>query len=125
MGVLPMNLADYVCDHPEQFQLELKYLGNCAAAESNGSVAQPILSSITMPPIFVLLLAIQLQIWVTTAHGETQILTERYKHNKLKIQLKAGISHIAYVTDEKIEQIKLWIARIQDISTALCSVDNR
>ncbi|MBF1999438.1 MAG: hypothetical protein IGS38_01805 [Synechococcales cyanobacterium M58_A2018_015] len=120
-----MNLADYVCDHPEQFQLELKYLGNCAAAESNGSVAQPILSSITMPPIFVLLLAIQLQIWVTTAHGETQILTERYKHNKLKIQLKAGISHIAYVTDEKIEQIKLWIARIQDISTALCSVDNR
>lgn len=120
-----MNLADYVCDHPEQFQLDLKYLGNGATAESNGSVAQPILSSIAMPPIFVLLLAIQLQIWITTAYGETQILTERYKHNRLKIQLKAGSSHIAYVTDEQIEQFKLWIASIENTSTALCPIENR
>jgi hypothetical protein len=116
-----LYLPQLVRAHPDLFKLELTFLSE---HQTESSLIQPLLQasshsvtgssySLQIPSIFVLILAMQFQIWLTSGHGEYQVLSEWYRKGKLRVQLKAGASYIDYVTKEELTTILDWLSLVE------------
>jgi hypothetical protein len=117
--------------HPEQFQLQLTFLNDLNALSSESS-QPPILRlspgslldetmhhSVILPSFFVLVMAIQFQIWLTSGHGEYQVLSEWHSRAKSRVQLKAGVSYIDYVSREELAAMTAWIQHVETFARSL------
>jgi hypothetical protein len=117
------NFPYYVRKHPELFELELKFLDPLITASQTAaqitSLEERKSYSVQLPSVFILIVAIQYQIWLTSKFGEYQILSEVHDKNKLKVRLKAGESYVTYLLREEIETMS---PLFQQIHEHICKI---
>jgi hypothetical protein len=110
------NLPHLVYQNSDQFCLDLRFRDCSSDRTSNLLLASPYSQSnaisVEIPTVFTQIITTTLLIWLTTGHGEYQVLSERVKHNKLRVNLKAGSSYIHYVELDKLKELEQWCEQV-------------
>jgi len=110
------NLPHLLSQNSDQFCFDLRFRDCSSDRTPNLLLASPYAQSndisVEIPSVFTQIITTTLLIWIKTGYGECQVLSERAKHNKLRVNIKAGSSYIHYIELDELKELEQWCEQV-------------
>ena len=109
-----INYPELFKAHPQRFKVELAYTPDLDEQSPITHVrGGDVRLRIELPPVFTHVVAVQLQVLLTSGFGECSIQHEKVQNSKHKICVGNCPSYIYYVNAEELQLIKYWCEQLK------------